>query len=93
VSVQLSRSIPESGFSFPLSGIGTPAFRTRIELLLIVTGLLPDETIALKLASITTKNRMDAIIIPVIVARVYLRKLLIFLIGLMERILNIQITK
>jgi hypothetical protein len=33
---------------------------------------------ALKLASITMKKRKEAIIMPVIVARVYLRKLFIF---------------
>jgi hypothetical protein len=45
---------------------------------LIETGLFPDEIIAPKLASITMKKSIDAIIIPVIVARVYLRKLFIF---------------
>ena len=49
-----------------------------MELLLIITGLFPEETIALKLASITIKNRIDMIIIPVIVARVYFRKFFIF---------------
>jgi hypothetical protein len=49
-----------------------------MELLLIETGLLPDDTIALKPASITMKKRMEAIIIPVMVARVYLRKFFIF---------------
>jgi hypothetical protein len=48
-----------------------------MELLLIVTGLFPEETIALKLASSTIKKRMDTIIIPVIVARVYFRKFFI----------------
>jgi hypothetical protein len=44
-----------------------------------VTGLFPDETMALKLASITTmKKRIEAIIIPVMVARVYFRKFFIF---------------
>jgi hypothetical protein len=42
------------------------------------TGLFPDETMALRLASNTIKKSMEAIIIPVIVARVYLRKLFIF---------------
>jgi len=45
--------------------------------LLIATGLFPDDTIALKLASITTKKRIEAIIIPVIVASVYFRKFFI----------------
>jgi len=43
----------------------------------MVTGLFPEETIALKLASITIKDRIDTIIIPVIVARDYLRKFFI----------------
>jgi hypothetical protein len=49
-----------------------------MELLLTDTGLLPDDTMALKLASITTKKITEAIIIPVMVASVYLRKFFIF---------------
>jgi hypothetical protein len=48
-----------------------------MELLLIDTGLLPDDKMALKLASKTTKKIIKAIIIPVMVARVYLRKFFI----------------
>jgi hypothetical protein len=49
-----------------------------MELLLIDTGLLPDDKMALKLASKTTTKIIEAIIIPVMVARVYLRKFFIF---------------
>jgi hypothetical protein len=48
-----------------------------MELFVIETGLFPEETIALKVASITTKKRIEAIIIPVTVASVYLRKFFI----------------
>jgi hypothetical protein len=55
-----------------------PVFRTRIEFSLMETGLSPDATRALRLASIMIKKRIEAIIIPVMVARVYLRKFFIF---------------
>ena len=66
----LEKSKPDHGFGFPLSGIGTPAFRTRIVLLLRVTGLFPDATITPRLVIVIINKRIEAIIIPVIVARV-----------------------
>jgi hypothetical protein len=82
--VKLKRSIPARGFSFPLSGISTPAFRTRIEFSLIEAGLSPEATRALILASKTIKKRIEVIMIPVIVARVYLRKVFILKKGFNE---------
>jgi hypothetical protein len=49
---------------------------------LIETGFSPDATRALNPAIITIKKRIEAIIIPVMVARVYFRKFFI-LIGLL----------
>jgi hypothetical protein len=63
-------SNPDQGLGLPLSGIGIPAFSTRIVLLLMATGLFPDATIALRLPSIIMKKRIDVKIIPVMVARV-----------------------
>jgi hypothetical protein len=70
VIVLLIKSKPAKGFGFPLSGIGTPDFRTRMELSLTETGLLPEATIMLRLPSIIKNIRNEAIIIPVIVAKV-----------------------
>jgi hypothetical protein len=64
------KSKPDHGFGFPLSGIGTPALRIRIVLLLSVTGLFPEATITPRLVIVTINNRIEAMIIPVIVASV-----------------------
>jgi hypothetical protein len=64
-----------------------PALRTSTELSLIETGLFPEDTIAVRLASITTKNNIEAMIIPVIVASVYLRKLFILRILILSEML------
>jgi hypothetical protein len=61
---------PEKGLGSVRSGIGTPAFNTRTELLLIDAGLLPEATIMLKLANMMKKKINEAIMIPVIVAKV-----------------------
>jgi hypothetical protein len=73
----LTISRPANGLGSPLSGIGTPALSTRIELSDIEAGLLSVATSALKLASMIIKKRMDVKIIPVIVARVYFKKFFI----------------
>jgi len=70
VNDMLEKSKPDHGLGLPLSGMVTPAFRTRIELSFSVTGLFPEATITLRLAIVIMKKRIEAMIIPVIVARV-----------------------
>jgi hypothetical protein len=84
VTVIFIRSIPAYGLLLPLSGIGTPAFRTSIEFSDIDAGFSPDIIIVLRVAISTTKKRKEVIIIPVIVASVYLRKFLIINIELIK---------
>jgi hypothetical protein len=54
-----------------------PALRTRIDFSLIETDLSPDAMRALRLAIRTIRKRNEVIIIPVMVAKVYLRKFFI----------------
>ena len=65
------------GSSMPLSGMVKPVFITNTEFLEIFTGLSDEATRALRLPSRIIKNRILAMIIPVIVASVCLRKLFI----------------
>jgi hypothetical protein len=64
------KSKPANGLGLPLSGIVTPVLSTRTEFSFIDTGLSPAATMMLKVPSMTKNIRTDAIIIPVIVAKV-----------------------
>jgi hypothetical protein len=77
-------SNPAYGLVLPWSGIADPAFRTSIEFSDIEAGFSPEIIIVLRLASSMTKKRKDTIIIPVIVASVYFRKLFISIIALIK---------
>ena len=74
MTVIFTRSRPETGLLSLLSGIATPALRTRTEFSGTDVVLFPIATIAEKLASMIMKNKMEQTMIPVIVARVYFKK-------------------
>jgi len=74
----LTGSNPENGAGFPLSGISIPAFKTRTEFAEIAAGFSPEETNALRVEINIIKKRIEARMIPTIVARTYFKKSFIF---------------